>query len=130
MHKLKEILSRTPSWERRFARKFQLLAVARMNELLEKSPYTQQDIAAKTGWDKSYVSRLLTGGGNLTLKTVARFEDALGEDVLMVTGKPHGSQHRHWVRPSSGEPVVGPAVTRTVVGTPVKRVTVYAGAHE
>ena len=132
MHKLKELLNRTPNWERRFARKFQILAVARMNELLDRSPLDQKALAEKAGWDKSYVSRLLSGsGGNVTLKTVARFEDALGADVLAVTQDPAPSARSQRVAVlAAPEPYATEAALRSVVASTGRRVTVYAGGDE
>ena len=132
MHKLKELLSRTPSWERRFARKFQIQAVARMNTLLARSPLDQKALADKAGWDKSYVSRLLSGsGGNLTLKTVARFEDALGADVLTVTrDEAPAPAYRVSVRRHDAQSFASPATLRSIVTSPPRAVTVYAGDDE
>lgn len=56
-----------------------------MNDLLEKSKLSQKELAEKAGWSEGYVSRILSGRQNLTLKTLARFEAAVGADVLEVT---------------------------------------------
>lgn len=90
---LKNILDRTPGWLRLFNRDYQVKTVLRMNELLRSKGMSQKELSEKTGWSKGYVSRLLSGGGNLTLRTVAKFEDAVGARVLHVTkGVPH-AQH-------------------------------------
>lgn len=85
MSKLQEILSKTPSWLRLYNRKYQLTAVERMNEVLRSSGMSQKELAERAGWSEGYVSRLLSGRQNLTLKTLARFEDAVGSEVLQVT---------------------------------------------
>lgn len=46
---------------------------SRMNEL----GMTQSDLAAKTGMDRSQISRIITGKQNITLSTLAKLEVAL-----------------------------------------------------
>lgn len=82
---LRDLLSEIPAFERHFQRKYQVRTVLRMNDLLAERGLTQKDIVERTGWNKGFVSRLLSGSGNLTLRTLARFEDAVGADVLDVT---------------------------------------------
>lgn len=82
---LRDLLPEIPAFERRFQRKYQLRTVLRMNDLLAERGLSQKDIVERTGWSKGFVSRLLSGGGNLTLRTLARFEDAVGADVLLVS---------------------------------------------
>lgn len=57
---------------------------ARIAALMHEQKLTQTDLARKAGKPKSYVSRVLSGAVNLTLKTVAEFEAALGADVVTV----------------------------------------------
>lgn len=73
------------AWELRFSSKFRIELVHRMNDLLEKSGMTQAEVAEIAGWKASYLSRMLHGEQNLTLKSIARFEEAIQEDVLMVS---------------------------------------------
>lgn len=62
---------------------------ARIGQVLtEHDELTQQDLASRLGKDPSYVSRALGGGINLTLKTIAQFEEALGVRILCVKGAP------------------------------------------
>lgn len=77
-----------PAWVRLFNRKYQDDAVRRMNDVLKASGMSQRDLAKRAGWTPAYVSRILSGGENLTLRTVARFEDAVGADVLTVSTRP------------------------------------------
>lgn len=88
LQSLRDLLPDVPSWQWRFQRKYQLKTMLRMNEVLSESGLTQKDLAERAGWSKSYVSRLLSPGGNVTLRTLARFEDAVGADVLAVTSAP------------------------------------------
>jgi len=44
----------------------------------------QQEIAARTGLDKSAVSRMLRGGGNPTLRTLAEISWAMGMEPELV----------------------------------------------
>lgn len=85
MHSLQETLNRTPAWERHHARKYQLLAVARMNEMLAASTLSAADLDAKAGWAPGFARELLAGGASLTLDAVARFEHALGADLFTLT---------------------------------------------
>ncbi len=57
---------------------------ARISALMHEQKLNQTALAEKTGKPKSYVSRVLSGTVNLTLKTVAEFEAALGADVFAV----------------------------------------------
>ena len=49
---------------------------------------SQQALAERLQKHPSYVSRVLGGGVNLTLKTIVQFEDALGVCILQVKGVP------------------------------------------
>jgi transcriptional regulator with XRE-family HTH domain len=89
-HKLHQFLDTIPSWVRRYNSKYQLRAVVRMNALLKERGLSQKEVAERAGWTEGYVSRLLTGKQNLTFKTLARFEDAVDADVLMVTRERSG----------------------------------------
>ena len=100
---LRDLLPEIPAFERRFQRKYQLRTVLRMNDVLAERGLTQKDVVARTGWSKGFVSRLLSGGGNLTLRTLARFEEAVGVDVLEV---------------SAATPGEAPVSTRRLTATP------------
>lgn len=47
-----------------------------ISDLMQKDGVTQQQIAERTGWKPPYVSRILRGDANLTLKTMARLAAA------------------------------------------------------
>lgn len=82
--KLPNFLKTLAPWERRFSRKYRVELVHRMNEVLEEKNLSQKEVADRAGWKEPYLSRVLGGEQNLTLKTIARFEEAVGEDVLLI----------------------------------------------
>lgn len=101
---LRQLADAIPAWQRRFTRKFLVDTVIRMNELVEASGKTHREIAEAAGWKEPYVSRILSGRHNITLRTLARFEEAVGADVLTVTGS---RRKIHHVRASSAaSPIV------------------------
>lgn len=60
---------------------------ARIGQVLQaREDLSQQALADRMGKDAAYVSRVLGGGVNLTLKTIAQFEEALGVCILHVEG--------------------------------------------
>jgi ribosome-binding protein aMBF1 (putative translation factor) len=62
---------------------------ARIGQVLAKrEDMSQQALADRLEKDPSYVSRVLGGGVNLTLKTIVQFEKALGVCILQVKGVP------------------------------------------
>jgi len=99
---------------------------ARLGQVLDsREDLTQQDLAECMGKDASYVSRVLGGGVNLTLKTIAQFEEALDDRVICVVDPLHRGQAKGQfsvytsMRPSSdgGHYVDVPrAVTGAVTG--------------
>ena len=54
----------------------------RIAQLARDQGLTQTALAEKVGKSKSYVSRVFSGGVNLTLRTIAEFEVALDAEVL------------------------------------------------
>ena len=77
------IAARTPKETKRIVSK--MLDVAdRIHELLEAKGMSQKDLAKALGKSESEISKWLTGTHNLELKTIARIEEALGEDILAV----------------------------------------------
>ena len=54
----------------------------KLSELLESTGMTQRELAKKLGKKESYVSRMLAGCSNPTLKTIVEFEVALGKDIV------------------------------------------------
>lgn len=65
---------------------------ARIGQVLNtREDFTQQALAERIGKDPSYVSRVLGGGVNLTLKTIVQFEEALDVCILQVEGRHEGT---------------------------------------
>lgn len=58
--------------------------VIRINELLGRKEWTQKDFAEKLGKRPSEISKWLNGGHNLTLKSIAKMEAVLGENLIVV----------------------------------------------
>ena len=54
----------------------------RIAAALDARGWTQRQLADALGKRESYVSRVLAGGVNLTLKTIAQFEVALGVSLI------------------------------------------------
>jgi transcriptional regulator with XRE-family HTH domain len=52
-------------------------------ELMKERDMSQRDLARTVDKSESYVSRLLAGGVNATMRTVTEFEEALGAEVLV-----------------------------------------------
>ena len=50
--------------------------------VLARKGMTQRDLALKLGKSEPEVSRMLSGLHNFTLKTIAKLEVALGEDII------------------------------------------------
>lgn len=87
-----------PRWPSR--EKYFVDLVVRMHEILTRVGISQRELATRTGWKESFVSRLLSGDQNPTILTLARFEDAVGHELLTVT---------------SDEAKAGPTAVRNVV---------------
>lgn len=53
-------------------------------EVLHRKGWTQKDLAARLGKTPAEVSKWLSGTHNLTLRSIAKLETALGEQILSV----------------------------------------------
>jgi len=82
-NRLRQHAGQIPSAEQRFYDVNDEI-VARIRALLHERGLTQKQLAEKLGKTPSYVSRVLGGAVNLTLKTLAEFETALEADVIRV----------------------------------------------
>lgn len=78
---LKRTVEKISPFTRQFIKKQGEFA-AKIDELLESTGMTQRELAEKLGKKESYVSRILAGWDNPTLKTITAFEVALGEDII------------------------------------------------
>jgi transcriptional regulator with XRE-family HTH domain len=68
-------------------------------ELLEKENTSRKELAERLGKTKGFVSQLLNGGRNLTLRTVADILHVLGYKVSLVPQKLEIQQRQQQVRP-------------------------------
>lgn len=60
---------------------------ARIGQVIEAdNDLSQRELARRIERDEAYVSRVMAGGVNVTLKTIAAFEEALGVCLLAVEG--------------------------------------------
>ncbi|MEI7818434.1 MAG: helix-turn-helix transcriptional regulator [Desulfuromonadales bacterium] len=54
----------------------------RITEIMNVSGMTQRQLAEKLGKNESYISRIVAGWANPTLRTIVEFEVALGQDII------------------------------------------------
>jgi transcriptional regulator with XRE-family HTH domain len=76
-----EIKKRRPAYAERFASQ-SLDIIDQIHFLLQEKGWTQKDLAQALGKSESEISKWLSAGHNLTIKTVAKIEAELGTDVL------------------------------------------------
>lgn len=90
-----EILEQAPEHSRIFIRKYTDI-VDRINDLMEAKGYRQKDLAQLLDKQESEISKWLKGDHNLTLRTIAKLEAALGEEIISVPQKEESSQFIGW----------------------------------
>ena len=68
--------------KRRWLRQEELIldVIERLNEVIESENISKTALADKLGCTKGFVSQILAGGRNLTLRTIADVADALGHE--------------------------------------------------
>ena len=79
----RRILEETPEETRQFVKRYGEL-VTRIYDLLEEKGWTQKDLALRLGKKPSEISKWLSGKHNLTLRSLAKLEVELGEDLIQV----------------------------------------------
>jgi transcriptional regulator with XRE-family HTH domain len=79
----RQILAETPPETRQFVRRYGQL-VTRIADLMEERGWSQKDLAEKMGKSPSEISKWLSGEHNLTLRTLAKLEVELGEDIFSI----------------------------------------------
>jgi len=83
------------------------LAISDRVEVLRREKgWTQKELAQNLGKTESEVSRLLSGLQNITLKSIAKLEAVLGNDIIITpleTGK-HSSLNRRETTAEVNEP--------------------------
>ena len=80
--RFRQFVEKIPPVRRRFVRKQGDIAM-QLGKLLEEKGWTQRRLAQETGKKESYISRILSGGGNPTLKTIVELEEALNAEILV-----------------------------------------------
>jgi transcriptional regulator with XRE-family HTH domain len=81
MSLFKSLLESIPSSTKKYVNR-QVGFATTVAEKLRYTGMTQRELAEKLGKKESYISRILSGEANPTLKTIAEVEVALGEDVI------------------------------------------------
>ena len=79
--------ARTRRENREYLRMSQDIALC-IHYYLRKSNMTQKELADKLGVSPVYVGRLLKGGETLTLETICKLQNVLGQDLISVA-KPY-----------------------------------------
>ena len=77
---------RTDADRRRYAQNSLIVDTAiALNKAIEQVDLSQKELAEKLGKSEGYVSQVLSGGGNMTLRTLADFAYGIGfvVDVVM-----------------------------------------------
>lgn len=59
---------------------------------MREKEMTQRELADKMGVSQAYVVKLLKGGENLTLETICKLQDALGENLMNIA-RPYEQSH-------------------------------------
>lgn len=80
---LKEILGSISEEEKIFMRN-QSRIVFRINQILKEKKLTQKKLAEKLDKQPSEISKWLKGNHNFTLKSLAKLEAELGEEIISV----------------------------------------------
>jgi transcriptional regulator with XRE-family HTH domain len=79
----KKLIDEVPLETQIFVDKYEEISM-RIYELLESKNMSQKDLADLLGKRPSEVSKWLNEGHNITLKTIAKIEAALGEDIINI----------------------------------------------
>ncbi|KZK74439.1 MAG: hypothetical protein A3K90_08735 [Pelodictyon luteolum] len=80
---LKKALEGVSPLTKKYVRRQGEFAV-RLHDLMERGGMSQRQLAEQLGKKESYVSRVLSGSANPTLKTMVEFEVALGQDIFSI----------------------------------------------
>ncbi|MDC9721978.1 MAG: helix-turn-helix transcriptional regulator [Urechidicola sp.] len=79
----KNLIDETPRDVQIFVDKYEEISM-RIYQLLKSKGMSQKDLAQSLGKRPSEISKWLNEGHNLTLKTIAKIEAVLGEDIINV----------------------------------------------
>lgn len=78
--------------DRKWLRMSQEIALC-LHYYLRKSGITQKRLAGMIGVSPSYVGKLLKGGENLTLETISKIQEAIGENLITICTPYVGIMH-------------------------------------
>lgn len=82
-NKHKEALAKTPKSVKIFVSK-SMDVLDRIHDLLKRKGWTQKELADKLGKTEEWVSRVLHGVQNFTLKTISELEAVFEEPIIVV----------------------------------------------
>lgn len=82
-----------------FVRKY-VQIVKRINFLLEQKKLKQKDLAKTLGKSESEISKWLGGEHNLTLRSIAKLEAALGEEIIHIPVENEMKNYIGWKKTS------------------------------
>ncbi len=97
----RKALERIPDETKVFVRTYAHI-LKRIDYLLQIKGYKQKDLAQRLDKRESEISKWLNGEHNLTLRTVAKLEVALGEPILKVLPVPEDYEEKVWKKTSVG----------------------------
>ena len=83
----KKSLEKLPPETEVFVRMY-VQILKRVNYILDEKGYKQKDLAEQLGKKESEISKWLNGEHNLTLKSLAKLQTALGEEIITVVPIP------------------------------------------
>ena len=83
----RQILAETPAEVKQFVRRYSELTV-RIHDIMEEKGWTQKDLAEKMGKSPSEISKWLNGEHNFTIRSLAKLEVELGEDLIQIPRHP------------------------------------------
>lgn len=83
---LEAATKRIPNYVSIFSTK-SLDIVDQIHLILNRNGITQKELAERLGKQDSEISKWLSGGHNITLKTISKLEDALDEEIIITKDK-------------------------------------------
>ena len=94
MSRVKRVTNRLPLWRRLFSGKYQTHLTSVISDVLANKGMSQRGLADQLGCSQAYVSQLLSGEANMTVKTLAKIESALGVELLLLNPDFAGREYR------------------------------------
>lgn len=108
MSRLKKVVSRIPLWRRLFSGKYQTHLTSVISDVLAKRGISQRELADQLGCSQAYVSQLLSGEANMTVKTLSKIEAAIGLEILLLNPEFAGREYRWLNREHQLFRMIGP----------------------